>query len=85
MKKQGISLDRQVVYPLYYEGELASAYVADVVVEGKLIVELKSVERLSPVHEAQLINYLRLSKISCGYLMNFRNTRLEWKRRVLGA
>ena len=80
---RGLSVERQAVYPLYYEGELAGAYVADMVVEGKIILELKSVKVLTPVMDARFINYLRLSRIEVGYLVNFRNERVEWKRRVL--
>ena len=83
LKKRGLDVRRQVVYPLFYEGEMAGAYVADLVVEGKMILELKSVKELNSNMEAQLLNYLRLSKVSLGYLINFRNTRVEWKRRVL--
>ncbi len=78
----GIPVERQKVYPVYYKGELAGAYVTDIVVDGKIILELKSAVRLSGVMKAQLINYLRLSKIEVGYLVNFRNTRVEWKRFV---
>ena len=77
LKKRRLDVQRQVVYPLFYEGEMAGAYVADLVVEGKMILELNS------NMEAQLLNYLRLSKVSLGYLINFRNARVEWKRRVL--
>ena len=80
----GLKVERQVVYPLYYEGELAGAYVADMVVDDKIILELKSVKTLTPVMEAQLLNYLRLSGLPVGYLVNFRNERVEWNRRVLG-
>jgi len=77
-----IPVERQKVFPVYYKGELAGAYIADIVVDGKIILELKSAVRLTGVMEAQLINYLRLSKIQVGYLVNFRNTRVEWKRFV---
>ncbi len=78
----GIAVERQKIFPVYYKGELAGAYVADIVVDGKIILELKSAVRLTGVMEAQLINYLRLSKIQVGYLVNFRNTKVEWKRFV---
>ena len=81
----GLEVERQVVYPLYYEGELAGAYVADMVVDDKIILELKSVKALTPVMEAQLLNYLRLSGLPVGYLVNFRNERVEWNRRVLSG
>lgn len=85
LRKQGWEIEQQIVYPLYYESELAGAYVADLVVEGKVILELKAVKELTSVMEAQLLNYLRLSGIPIGYLVNFRNMRVEWKRRVLGG
>jgi GxxExxY protein len=78
----GIGVARQVVYPLNYKGEYIGAYVADMVVENKIIVELKSVAKLNVVMEAQLLNYLRLSGLPVGYLINFCNTRLEWRRFV---
>jgi len=80
LKKTGIHFDRQKVYPLYYRGEYVSAYLADLVVDNKIIIELKSVSQLSHVMEAQLLNYLRLSKLQVGYLMNFNATHLQWKR-----
>jgi GxxExxY protein len=79
-----IRFERQQIFPLHYKGELIGAYIADIAIDNKIIVELKSVNKLTPVHEAQLLNYLRLSKIPVGYLFNFNGTRLEWKRFVLG-
>jgi GxxExxY protein len=80
--KAGILFDRQKVYPLYYKGEYIGAYIADLVVDNKIIVELKSVSQLTSVMEAQLLNYLKLSKLQVGYLMNFNAERLDWKRFV---
>jgi GxxExxY protein len=83
LQRLGLRFSRQKVYPLYYKGELAGAYIADLVVENSIIVELKSVNQLNSVMEAQLLNYLRLSRVPVGYLVNFRNTRLQWKRLVI--
>ena len=77
-----LSYERQAVYPVYYRGQLAGAYVADLVVEGKVILELKSVQRLTAVMEAQIINYLRLSGLQVGYLLNFSGERVAWRRFV---
>lgn len=63
-KHLGLNISRQHVYPVYYRGELAGAYIADMVVEGKIILELKSVTQFSPAMEAQLLNYLKLSFLS---------------------
>jgi hypothetical protein len=64
--------------------ELAGAYIADMVVDGRIILELKSVQVLSSVMDAQILNYLRLSGVQVGYLVNFRNQKVAWKRFVLG-
>jgi GxxExxY protein len=82
LAKAGIQFDRQKVYPLYYKGEYIGAYIADLVVDSKIIVELKSVSQLTGVMEAQLLNYLKLSRLPVGYLMNFNAERLDWKRFV---
>jgi len=82
-QRAGIQFQRQAVYPLCYKGELVGGYIADLVVEDKIILELKSVTMLQDVMVAQLMNYLRLSQCHVGYLMNFRNTKLEYKRYVV--
>ena len=80
LQQMGLSVKRQEVYPVYYKGECVGAYIADVVVEGRIILELKSVFKLNANMEAQLINYLKLSKIPVGYLINFRNVKVNWRR-----
>ena len=79
---RGLPFQRQVVYPLQYRGEYCGAYIADLVVADKILLELKSVKELSPVMDAQVINYLRLSGIPVGYLINFHGCRVVWRRFV---
>jgi len=69
----------------FYKGrELNKRYVPDLFVFGCLVVELKAVSQLLPEHEAQLINYLRITKQPVGYLINFgHKDTLEWKRFIL--
>jgi GxxExxY protein len=68
----------------FYKGrELRKRYVPDLFVYGSLVVELKAVTQLTSEHEAQLINYLRLTKRPVGYLINFgHKDTLEWKRMI---
>jgi GxxExxY protein len=64
--------------PVEYKGMvLDCGYRADLLVEGKLIVELKSVENIQQVHEAQLLTYMKLAKIKTGLLINFNVTQLK--------
>ena len=74
----GIAVARQVSLPLFYDGiELENDYRADLIVEGRVILEIKSVERIVPVHEAQMLTYLRVSGCRVGLLMNFNCVRLK--------
>jgi len=67
-----LGFQRQIPLPVVYKGvRLDCGYRLDVVVEGRLVVELKTVERLLPIHEAQLLTYLRLALIHTGLLLNF--------------
>jgi GxxExxY protein len=70
--KRGMKVDRQVQVPLYYDGvRLENELRLDFLVEGSVIVELKAVEALLPVHQAQLLTYLRLANKPLGFLINF--------------
>jgi len=79
---QGIPFEREKVFPLEYRGRNIGTYFADIVVDHNIIIECKSVEQFHPSMEAQLINYLKVSGIEIGYLVNFRNPRVDWKRCV---
>ena len=77
LQHAGLTHARQVDLPLVYEDvQIESSYRADIVVEDKVLLELKSVEQLLPVHLAQTLTYLRLSGCGVGLLMNFGSVRL---------
>lgn len=70
--KRGLHVERQVIIPIVYDGiMMAEAFRADLIVNGLVIVELKSVEAIAPVHPKQLLTYLRLSNKKLGLLINF--------------
>jgi len=72
LTRMGLVVERQKPIPIHYDGiELAEGFRADIVVGGSLIIEVKSIERLAPVHGKQLLTYLRLTKQPLGLLMNF--------------
>ena len=78
LKEAGIAYDRQRPLPIVYKTvKLDCGYRMDVVVEGELIIEIKAVERLLPIHEAQMLTYLRLSRCKVGLLMNFNSVILK--------
>ena len=75
---RGLSIDRQRALPLIYKGtRLECAYRVDLVVENEVIIEIKAVEQLLPIHAAQLLSYLRLSNLRVGLLINFDVTALQ--------
>ena len=78
----GIPFERERVFKLEYKGCNVGTYFADIVVDNKIILELKSVQEFHPCMEAQTINYLKVSGIEVGYLINFHNMKVEWKRLV---
>ena len=69
--------ERQKRFPVQYDGEDVGELIADLVVEDKVIVELKSVKELLPLHEAQLIAYLRAARLKTGLLINFNVVSLK--------
>ena len=76
--QRGLTVARQVVIPVAYKHErLRNVLRLDILVNGLVIVEVKSVERILPVHEAQLLSYLRLSEKKLGLLINFNSTVLS--------
>ena len=78
LNQRGLAVQRQVPIPIYYEGlTFEEGFRADLLVEDKLIVELKSVERLAPVHGKQVLTQLRLSQKRLGLLINFGEVHLK--------
>lgn len=72
LKSQGLKVERQKAIPVVWKGrEMEIGFRADLVVENKVIVEMKSVESISPVHKKQLLTYLKLTDLKLGLLINF--------------
>jgi len=84
LRLRGVSVRQQVSVPVSYKGARVGTYVADLLVENQLIVELKCVESFSNEHLAQCINYLKAAHLRLALLINFQHAKLQWKRVVLG-
>jgi GxxExxY protein len=86
LELRGLTLQREIPLPVVYKGvHLDCGYRIDLIVERKVLLELKTVEKLNPVHEAQLLTYLKLSGLKVGLLINFNSAvlRNSIKRMVL--
>ena len=76
--QRGLKVEREIVLPIIYKGvEIHAAYRIDLLVESTVVVELKAVEQLLPIHKAQLFSYLKLSGKKVGLLINFNSEILE--------
>lgn len=78
LRSDGLEVRQEVPIPLRFDGvELDVSYRADLIVEGKVLLELKAVQQLGPLDESQLLTYLKLSGMRVGLLLNFNVTRLR--------
>ena len=80
MKQKGLDVTTEQSFEVVFRKHKIGKYVADLIVENLIVVELKCCKILLPEHQAQLINYLKASELPVGLLVNFGNPRLEYKR-----
>jgi len=82
LKKAGLQAESQKPITVEYDGENIGEFVADIIVDGSVILELKSVKRIVRAHEILLVNYLVATKIEVGLILNFAGEKVEVKRKV---
>jgi GxxExxY protein len=80
LQEKGLSAKAQFPLSVKFRGQVVGEFYADLLLEDRVIIELKAVRALTPEHQAQLINYLNATGIEVGLLVNFGNPRLEYKR-----
>lgn len=80
---RGIPFDQQPIYDVIYKDQAVGMYVPDLVVRSAIVVETKTIDRIGDHELGQMINYLRLTGLRVGLILNFKRAKLEWKRVVL--
>ena len=80
LRQKGLTLVCQVPLKVKFRGVVVGDFYADMLVENKVLLELKSVSRIMPAHKAQVINYLKATGVEVGLLINFGNAKLEYNR-----
>ena len=80
MRQRGLQVEVEQAFEVVFRGKLIGRYNADLVVGKTVIIELKCCDSLVREHQAQLFNYLTVSRLPVGLLVNFRRRKLEWKR-----
>ena len=80
INQKGLSISAEESFEIVFRNYTVGKYIADLIVENSILVELKCCKVLLPEHQAQVINYLKASKLPVGLLVNFGNQKLEYKR-----
>lgn len=83
LRHQGLAFQQQHMYPVHYRGEHIDDYIPDLEVDDRLIVEAKTVEKIIDEHIGQVLNYLKITGMEVGVILNFKHAKLEWKKIVL--
>lgn len=83
LNRQNLTFSQQTVFPVYYGGQLIDEYIPDLLVEKKVIVEIKTIDKILDEHRGQILNYLRFTKKEVGLILNFKHPRLQWERLIL--
>jgi GxxExxY protein len=83
LQEKGLKCSVEVPLRVLYHGKTVGDYAADMIVEDKIIVEIKAVSDLAPIHEVQLVNYLKATGLQIGLLINFGES-VKVKRRIFG-
>ena len=82
LKRRKVKVNQQQAIKVYYKKALVGEYIADLLVDNKVIVELKAEKEFNTGHEAQLLNYLKASDMKVGILLNFGRKKCEFKRLI---
>lgn len=82
---RGITFEQQPRFEVGYKGRIVGEYVPDLIVNRCVVVDTKAIERITDNEVGQMLNYLRITGMPVGLIINFRRARLEWKRVVLGG
>lgn len=82
-RKENIKAENQVPLKIYFKNEIVGEYYPDIIVEDKVIIELKAVDKIINVHKAQTLNYLKGTKLKVALIINFGKEKLEYERIVL--
>jgi GxxExxY protein len=83
LNRENIPARQQAPADVYFQDKIVGKYFSDILVDNKLILELKTVDVIANIHKAQVLNYLRATGLKLGLILNFGKPRLEYKRLVL--
>ena len=83
LEKNGVPAQQQAPITVYFEGKVVGDYYADILVDNKIILELKAIDKIADVHRVQVLNYLRATGIKLAMILNFAKSSFEYERFVV--
>jgi GxxExxY protein len=82
---RSIPYEQQRAYPVIWRENQVAEFIPDLIVYGKIIVDTKTIERITDHERGQMLNYLRITKLPVGLIVNFKKSKLEWERIILST
>jgi GxxExxY protein len=82
---RGMAFEQQRSFPVIWRETWVGEFIPDLIAYGKIIVDTKTINRITDIERGQMLNYLRISKLPVGLIINFKKPKLEWERIVLSS
>jgi len=82
-RHQGMDYETQKIFPVFYRGEKVDEFIPDLIIDGGMVVDTKTVESINNDHIGQMLNYLRITRLKVGLLLNFKHSQLQWRKVTL--
>ena len=82
---RGIPFEQQHAFPVMWRNIQVGEFIPDLIAYGKIVVDTKTIERITDIERGQMLNYLRITRLPVGLIINFKKPKLEWERIVLSS
>ena len=83
LNARGITVDQQKAYPIMYRNTEVGKYIPDLIVAESIVLDTKTVNQIADLEKGQMLNYLRITDLKVGLILNFKRPKLEWERIIL--
>ncbi|MCB1090471.1 MAG: GxxExxY protein [Verrucomicrobiae bacterium] len=83
LKSRSIQVEQQKSFPVFYKGVEIDTFIPDLIAMARIVIDTKTIERITDLEIGQMLNYLKITGLSVGLILNFKRPKLEWRRVVL--
>ena len=81
--EKGIPFQQQKKFSVLYKNKIVGEYIPDFIIADQIVLEIKTIDRITNIEKGQILNYLKVTGLSIGLILNFKNPKLEWERIIL--